>query len=130
MEKMGISRFPKPIEGRIPNFIGSEEAAKRLVTQAEFHDAGVIKVNPDYPQISVRRRILSSDKLLIMPSPRLSRGFILLNPKTIPKRYLTKASTIRGAFKYGRDIALRDMPKVDFDSCRICCCDSGWHTNR
>ena len=28
MEEKDIARFPRPIKGRIPNFVGSEEVAK------------------------------------------------------------------------------------------------------
>ena len=113
LEKKGVARFPKPIQGRIPNFIGAEKAAERMISQKEFENAEVIKVNPDSPQIPVRRFALASGKLLVMPTPRLKRGFMLLNPQWIPRKDLAKASTIRGAFKYGRICSLRDLPQVD-----------------
>lgn len=113
MEESGISRFPKPIVGRIPNFEGSERAAQRLINQHEFQSARAVKVNPDSPQAHVRKGVLLKGKLLIMPSPRLRRGFILLDPKRIPKRFLMKASTIRGALKYGRFCSIEGLPKVD-----------------
>ena len=96
MEESGISRFPKPVVGRIPNFEGSEKAAQRLISQDEFQSARVVKVNPDSPQAHVRRGALLSGKMLIMPSPRLRKGFILLDPVKIPRRFLMEASTIRG----------------------------------
>ncbi len=113
MEESGISRFPRPVLGRIPNFVGSEKAAQRLMNQPEFERAGVIKVNPDSPQAHVRKGVLLSGKQLIMPSPRLRRGFILLNPKRIPRTFLMRAYTIRGAFRYGRLCSLKELPKVD-----------------
>jgi len=48
-----------------------------------------------------------------MPTPRLKKGFMLLDPRRIPREALVKASTIRGAFKYGRRCSLRDLPHVD-----------------
>jgi 5-formyltetrahydrofolate cyclo-ligase len=113
MEEFGISRFPKPIVGRIPNFEGSEIAARKLFNLAEFQGAEAVKVNPDSPQIHERRGVLLNEKSLIMPSPRLRKGFILLDPNKISKRLLAKASTIRGAFRYGRLCPLDDLPKVD-----------------
>jgi len=113
MEESGVARFPKPIVGRIPNFEGSERAAQRLTSQREFQSAGVVKVNPDSPQAPVRRSVLLTGKLLIMPSPRLRRGFLLLDPKRIPRRFFMKASTIRGAFKHGTFCSIEDFPKVD-----------------
>jgi len=113
LEESGVSRFPKPIEGRIPNFDGAEKAAERLVSQPEFQGAEVVKVNPDSPQAPVRRRVLASGKVLVMPTPRLRKGFLVLDPKRLSGRVLAKASTIRGAFRYGRPCPLESLPKVD-----------------
>ena len=113
MEESGVSRFPRPVAGRIPNFEGSERAAGRLVDQPEFQNARVVKVNPDSPQTHVRRSVLQSEKLLIMPTPRLKKGFILLDPRKIPKKFFAKASTIRGAFNYGRLCSFGELPTVD-----------------
>lgn len=113
MDETGVSKFPKPVFGRIPNFVGAEEAARRLVEQVEFQDAEVIKVNPDAPQRDVRMGVLSAGKALVAPSPRLRRGFMLLDPRTISRRSHTEASTIKGFFKYGRFCPLKELPMVD-----------------
>ena len=113
LERKGVARFPKPIQGRIPNFIGAEKAAEGMITQKEFANADVIKVNPDSPQIPVRLDALKCRKLLIMPTPRLKKGFILLDPDRIPREALVKASTIKGAFKYGKICSLQDLPHID-----------------
>ncbi|QOJ79750.1 5-formyltetrahydrofolate cyclo-ligase [Infirmifilum lucidum] len=103
---------PFPIEGRIPNFRGAEAAARRLVESNIFQDARVVFCNPDTPQRYVREAVLRSGKLLIMASPRLRKGFILVNPRNIPRAAIPRASTIRGAFEYGRFITL-DVPPID-----------------
>jgi len=113
MEYSGLSRFPRPAFGRIPNFVGAEEATRRLVEQVEFQNAEAIKVNPDAPQSSVRLEVLSAGKVLLMPSPRLRRGFILLDPKTIPKKFHAEASSIKGSFKYGKFCSLAELPRID-----------------
>jgi len=113
MEQQGIARFPRPVFGRIPNFIGAEEAARRLSRQAEFKSARIVKVNPDSPQRKVRTAVLSSGKILIMPSPRLRKGFVILDSGKIPEGLFSGASTIRGAFRYGQFCSLRDLPKID-----------------
>lgn len=117
MEERGISRFPKPVFGRIPNFEGSERAAEKLVGLPEFLKAHVVKVNPDSPQIPVRRIVLSQGKLLIMPSPRLRKGFLILDPKTMVKRAIGRAATISGALKYRKILSLDGLPKVDLIVC-------------
>jgi len=112
MEEKGVSRFPRPVFGRIPNFAGAEEAARKLAEQREFQRAEVVKVNPDAPQQAVRFAALSDGKTLLMPSPRLRKGFLVLDPrKIIPKSY-AKASTIKGSFKHGVLCPLRELPEV------------------
>ncbi len=111
LEERGIARFPKPISGRIPNFLGAEEAAERLSGQEEWKEANVIFVNPDSPQRYVRYLGLLQGKLVIMATPRLREGFLLLDPKRIPIARYSEASTIAGAFKYGKKVL--EVPKID-----------------
>ena len=113
LEELGLARFPRPVYGRIPNFVGAEKAASRLLNLREYIDARVVKVSPDSPQRYVRYRCLLDGKILIMPTPRLRMGFMILDPSKIPRRMLERASTIRGAFRYGRIIDPGDIPKVD-----------------
>jgi len=117
LEEEGVSRFPRPVFGRIPNFQGAERAARRLATTGEFLRSQVVKVNPDAPQSPVRRLILEAGKSLIMPTPRLREGFLLLDPKRIPRSLYRKASTIRGAFQLGVPLSLEDLPPVDLIVC-------------
>ncbi len=78
----------------------------------EFQDAETVKVNPDSPQRQVRLEVLSHGKILLMPTPRLRSGFILLND-SVPRDRLKLASTIRGAFILGRAISLDMLPSID-----------------
>ena len=114
LEERGVARFPRPVRGRIPNFIGAEEAADRLLSLEAYRNAEVVKVSPDSPQRRIRYRCLADGKTLIMPTPRLSKGFLILDPKNIPRKMFRDASTIRGAFKWGRLIEPEKLPRVDF----------------
>jgi len=113
LEELGLAKFPRPVYGRIPNFIGAEKAASRLLSLREYIDSRVVKVSPDSPQRYVRYRCLLDGKILIMPTPRLRRGFLILDPSRIPGKMFERASTIRGAFRYGRIIDPEDIPRVD-----------------
>ncbi len=116
MEK-GVALPPFPIRGRIPNFKGAREAAERLRESEEWRKARVIKVNPDSPQRWVRMNALQDGKLLLMPTPRIRKGFLLLDPSRIPAHAIAKASTIRGAFSYGILLdsvkKLRSLGRID-----------------
>lgn len=113
MEERNIARFPRPVYGRIPNFIGAERAANRLLNLNVFISADIVKVNPDSPQRSARRLCLEWGKVVIMASPRLRSGFLLLDPKRIPPSRYDEAVTIRGAFRWGDVIKISSLPKID-----------------
>ena len=118
LKDAGVALPPGPF-GRIPNFRGAEQAAIRIVGLGAWRKAGVVKINPDSPQRPVRLRALREGKTLFMPTPRLRRGFLLLDPSSIPSSRFNEASTIRGAFRYGVlldtvDKLLRSVERVEF----------------
>ena len=113
LEERGVARFPRPVYGRIPNFVGAEKAAARILELEEYRRAKVVKVSPDSPQRYIRYRCLLDGKLLIMPTPRLREGFLLLDPKKIPGERYQEASTIRGAFTYGEKVPIESLPTID-----------------
>lgn len=108
----GVALPPFPVEGRIPNFRGAELAARRLASDELFTKAEVVFCNPDSPQRHVREAVLRSGKLLIMASPRLRSGFIILDPRAVPRSAYAQAATIAGAFKYGKIVTTR-VPAID-----------------
>jgi len=113
LEEKNIARFPRPVYGRIPNFIGAEEAASNLFKTRMWVKAHIIKVNPDSPQRIVRLRALHEGKILLMPTPRLREGFLLLDPNVIPSRDYSLASSIKGAFIYGRKLGLVELLRIE-----------------
>jgi 5-formyltetrahydrofolate cyclo-ligase len=110
LDAEGISTFPRPVRGRIPNVKGADAAAERLAQTPEWQAARVLKVNPDAPQRAVRFRALKAGKTLLMPSPRLRGGFLLLAGQ---QEHAWAASTIKGAFALGRMVGLDDLPPID-----------------
>jgi len=102
MEERGIATFPRPVFHRIPNFVGAKKAAQNLRELPEYKTAKVIFCNPDSPQKPVREAALRDGKVVVMATPRLRKGFLLLDPNAILQNSISRASTIRGAFKHGR----------------------------
>jgi len=113
LEERKVAAFPLPVWGRIPNFKGAEKAAELLCNSKEYRNARVVKVNPDSPQRRVRERCLIDGKTLIMPTPRIREGFLVLDPSRIPRSHIRQASTIAGAFKLGRKITPENIPEID-----------------
>jgi 5-formyltetrahydrofolate cyclo-ligase len=107
------ARFPFPVHGRIPNFEGAKEAAERLLAQPIFHGVRVMKVNPDSPQRWVRKFALERNITVITPTPRLKGAFRKLDPEKIPKEHYDEAATLKRGGKWGEDLALDALPRVD-----------------
>jgi len=109
IQERGIAKFP-PCWGRIPNFQGAEKAAENLRKLEEWRNAKVIFVSPDSPQRKVRENALKDGKILVMASPRLKRGFLVIKPEKVRGRE-AYASTIKGAFRYAEQT--QNFPKPD-----------------
>ena len=109
MQERGIAKFP-PCWGRIPNFQGAEKAAENLRKLEEWRNAKAIFVSPDSPQRKVRENALKDGKILVMASPRLKKGFLVIKPEKV-KGKEAYASTIRGAFQFAEQT--QNFPKPD-----------------
>ena len=108
-----VARFPGAF-GRIPNFVGAEEAAQRAAELKEFQEARYIKANPDSPQFPLRVLALSQGKTLFIAVPKLKapKPFLKLDPSHL-KVHPMRAATIKGAFKYGEPVSPEEMPVID-----------------
>jgi 5-formyltetrahydrofolate cyclo-ligase len=96
LEREGVARFPGAW-GRIPNFRGAEQAADRLAELPQWETAGVVKANPDAPQLPVRRRARKDGKTLYMAVPRLAeeKPFVLVRGDPTIRRALTEGTHLR-----------------------------------
>jgi len=113
LEEEDIAAFPRPVYGRIPNFKGAEKTCQNLAATDEFRRARILKINPDAPQRPCRELALLWNKAVVMPTPRIREGFLLLDPSQIPRGAYREASTIAGAFKWGRPVKPWELPSVD-----------------
>jgi 5-formyltetrahydrofolate cyclo-ligase len=108
LEKKGVGRFPLPLKGRIPNFEGAKEAAKLVQKLDQWKKARIIVANPDSAQRPIRELALREKKILIMASPKLKQGYLEIKDAKGKEEF---ASSIRGAFKYGKKLI--ELPKPD-----------------
>lgn len=113
MEQAKVVRA-KSVHDKIPHFRGAEEAARRVAELEVWRQARVIKSNPDKAQRPLRQRALEEGKTLYMAVPRLKdeRCFVELDPARLDATP-AKASTISGAFRYGRPVYVEEMRPVD-----------------
>ncbi|WP_328388096.1 5-formyltetrahydrofolate cyclo-ligase [Streptomyces sp. NBC_00400] len=100
--------------GRIPNFVGSQEAAARLGELPAWKHARVVKSVPDKAQLPVRALALSEGKTVFMAVPKLAdpRPFYLLDPAalTIPP---TEAASSRIAADIAPKVGVEALQPVD-----------------
>lgn len=101
---------PKINRPRIPKFKGAMKAAMMLRTTPEWEESHVIFSSPDSAQSKVREYALRDGKVLIMASPKLKSGYLLISPDDVKGRE-SSAATIKGAFKYSRKVDI--FPTVD-----------------
>ncbi len=117
LESEKVSRFPGA-RGRIPNFKGAEQCALKVGELEAWDNAKVIKANPDSPQRAMRHLGLKQGKTIYMAVPRLreEKCFVELDPKRLGKN-LYAASSIKGAFEFGRQVSVKQMKRVDLILC-------------
>ena len=83
--------------GKIPNFKGSDIAARLLAGTEEWKNSKNIFCSPDSAQIPVRYLALKENKNIIMASPNLENGYLYLEGKNLDGKE-REASTKEGAF--------------------------------
>lgn len=109
----GVARFPGA-HGRIPNFAGAAEAADRLQALDAWSGWQTMKANPDAAQWPVRQRAVAAGMTVYMAVPRLAdeEPFLELDPALIDAPPRT-ATSIKGASRHGRPVAVEELRRVD-----------------
>lgn len=128
LEEKNIARPPFPLKNRIPNFKGANKAAKLLTTLIEWKKAKIILANPDFAQQKVRETALKEGKVLIIATPKLKKGYLKIDPKEI-KGLEKFASTIKGAFKYGKELKELIKPDLIITGC-VAVDKEGWRLGK
>jgi len=111
-----------PVWSRISNWVGADEAARRLSELDIWKKAKVVKCNPDPPQIPVRLRALYDGKLVYMPVPEFGSGelpWVLLDPRKLEADGIQfeMAATSAGAVQVGQRLHFYDLLPLDIAVC-------------
>jgi len=117
LEASGDARDDDGPRGRIPDFVGAEEAAAALAETPEWQQARVVKSNPDPPQAPLRRRALEEGKTVYVPVPQLTEDtpFLKLDPAALKAKgvAVADAATAAGAARHGEGVRFDQMEKFD-----------------
>jgi len=103
MENAGVLTFPLDVFGRVPNFIGAEQAAELLAEQPEFERAKVIFVSPDHVLRRVRELVLDCGKVLAVRLIGRNKPALL---QITERRAIKAAAEIDNFFRYGQPLSL------------------------
>ena len=76
-----------------------------------WQNAKAIKCNPDSPQKFVRQKALQEEKTIYMAVPRLRKEKCFIELKG--RMLANVASSIKGAFRYGKPVYPWEMKKID-----------------
>ncbi|XP_017774379.1 PREDICTED: methenyltetrahydrofolate synthase domain-containing protein isoform X2 [Nicrophorus vespilloides] len=115
LEQNKLVNFPRPVYGRIPNFVGSEEAAAKLLDLDEFKAANSVEVNPDKAQEASRIVVLEQKKKLYVPVPRLKEALLKLISvsQDASKTDIKSAVSRKGVEESGTSINIDDSVNID-----------------
>jgi 5-formyltetrahydrofolate cyclo-ligase len=104
--------------GRIPDFVGAAATAQRLAVLPAWHQAHVIKANPDQAQLPVRARALREGKLVYMAVLKLADPlpFFRLNPAELDGEPEALAAH-RTAATVAPKVAVCDVQMIDLIVC-------------
>lgn len=107
-----------PTHNKIPDFVGSDRAARRLTELAAWHSARVVKTGPDTAQLPVRIQALEDGKLLYMAVPKLAQElpFYLLDPARLPAPPAEIAAK-NAARELASMVSIREMQLIDLIIC-------------
>lgn len=109
----GLAAFPFPPHGRIPNFKGSAEAARRLFEIPVYGRARRLKINPDSAQAAVRAEALRRGIEVYVPTPKLAGGFWRLDGRKIPADAVRAAAAMSTMRRWAEPVALAELPQMD-----------------
>ena len=96
----------------IPDFEGSEAATDRITALPEYHASKFAFITPDNCLVELRRRMLAQGKPFVMSTYGIFRGFLYVEPGSVPKGAELYAAWLDGMEHFGRPITLEEITKM------------------
>lgn len=114
---------PSPTQGLtdfaevIPDFEGSEAACQRVLDMEACLKAEFLFITPDNCLVELRRALIAAGKPFFMSTYGIYRGFLYIEPGSVPKGHELYAAWLDGMEHFGRPITLEEVArkgKIDF----------------
>ncbi len=103
------SRFHWDFSSYIPDFVGSERCAQAIGQLPEYSRAGLLFITPDNCLQTFRELVLADNKPYVMTTYGISRGFLYVDPETVPAEFRRHAATLDGVELYARPLSLAEL---------------------
>lgn len=111
------TRFDTNFAEVIPDFVGSEDANRRVLDMQACQDAEFLFVTPDNCLAGLRRELIAMGKPFFMSTYGIYRGFLYIEPGVVPRGHELYASWLDGMEYFGRPISLAEVARhgrIDF----------------
>ena len=106
------TRFHMNFAEVIPDFEGSEAAAERIVALPAYRQTQLAFVTPDNSLVGLRRRMLEAQKPFVVSTYNILRGFLFMEPSSVPKGHERYAAWLEGLEHFGKPISLEDITRM------------------
>lgn len=103
------TRFHMNFAEVIPDFEGSEAATDRVVQSEAYQNSRFAFITPDNCLADLRRRMIEDGKPFVMSTYGIYRGFLYLDPTTVPEGAALYASWLDGMEHFGVPITLEEI---------------------
>ena len=106
------TRFHMNFAEVIPDFIGSAEATDRITALPAYQASRFAFITPDNCLVELRRRMLAEGKPFVMSTYGIYRGFLYVEPGSVPKGAELYAAWLDGMEHFGRPITLEEITRM------------------
>lgn len=111
------TRFHLNFSEVIPDFIGSSSAIDHVCSLDAYRDSQFAFITPDNCLVELRRRMILEKKAFFMSTYGIYRGFLLIEPGSVPEGAELYAAWLDGMEHFGTPVTLADIAargRVDF----------------
>lgn len=105
------TRFHMNFAEVIPDFEGSEAATDHLVQDPAYQASTFAFITPDNCLVDLRRRMIEAGKPFVMSTYGIYRGFLYLDPATVPPGAALYAAWLDGMEHFGVPVTLEEISR-------------------
>lgn len=103
------SRFHWDFSSFIADFDGSEECARRVRSLDSYHTGETVFITPDNSTEALRAQAITDERPILMTTYGIVRGFLLLEPGSVPAGQEAYAATLDGMDHHARPVTLAQI---------------------